>query len=317
MTEAPQDTIPVANAPCSWGTIEGRGADVPYDRMLDELVAAGYVGTELGDYGYMPTDPHELARALRSRDLRMLGAFQGVELRREGAVAEARPRLEALARLLAAVGDDRRPPFLILADDNGRVRERWRNAGRVTPAMGLAEDAWRTFTRNAEEVARLVREESGLPTLFHPHCAGFVETPDETARFLDDTDPALLEIVFDTGHYVYGSGADDPDGLAARRGLERFWGRVPYVHFKDCEPLLARRAREEGWDYTETVRHGVFCELGEGSIDFAAVLAFLREHGYDDWITVEQDVLPGMGTPLESARRDREHLRTLGLRGAP
>lgn len=313
MTDTPQHAIPVANAPCSWGTIEGKGTGVPYERMLDELVAAGYVGTELGDYGYMPTDPDELGRALRSRDLVMLGGFQGVELRRDGAVAEARPRLEALARLLAAVGEERRPPYLILADDNGGDPERWRHAGRVTPGMGLPADEWRTFTRNAEEVARLVREEAGLATLFHPHCAGFVETPEETARLLDDTDPELLGIVFDTGHYVYGSGVDDADGLAARHGLERFWGRVPYVHVKDCEPRIARRARDEGWDYTTAVRHGVFCELGDGSVDFSAVLAFLHENGYDDWITVEQDVLPGMGTPLESARRNRDYLSTLGL----
>lgn len=306
-------SIPVANAPCSWGTIEGQGAEVPYDRMLDELVQTGYVGTELGDYGYMPTDPDALSKALASRGLVMLGAFQGVDLRREGAVAEARPRLTALARLLAAVRDPSRPPYLILADENGREPERWRRAGRITPDLGLTDGEWRTFARNAEEVARVVRDESGLATLFHPHCAGFVETPDETARLLDATDPALLGIVFDTGHYVYGTGRDDPDGLAARRGLERFWGRVPYVHFKDCDAATAQRARDGGWDYTTAVGRGVFCELGQGSVDFAAVLAFLRERGYDDWITVEQDVLPGMGTPKDSARRNRDYLSTLGL----
>ena len=31
------------------------------------------------------------------------------------------------------------------------------------------------------------------------------------------------------------------------------------------------------------------------------------------WIVVEQDVLPGLGTPAASARRNREYLRRLGL----
>ncbi len=63
----------------------------------------------------------------------------------------------------------------------------------------------------------------------------------------------------------------------------------------------------------ESVGHGVFCELGTGSIDFPGVLAALDEIGYDGWIVVEQDVLPGMGTPGESAMRNREYLRTIGV----
>jgi inosose dehydratase len=48
-------------------------------------------------------------------------------------------------------------------------------------------------------------------------------------------------------------------------------------------------------------------------VDFPAVVQWLRSSGYRGWITVEQDVLPGMGTPRESAQRNREYLRTLGL----
>ena len=53
----------VGNAPCSWGTLEHQDTSqqVPFNRMLDELVETGYTGTELGDWGYMPTDPAALA----------------------------------------------------------------------------------------------------------------------------------------------------------------------------------------------------------------------------------------------------------------
>ena len=33
-------------------------------QMLDELAAAGYTGTELGDWGYMPTAPAVLSAEL-------------------------------------------------------------------------------------------------------------------------------------------------------------------------------------------------------------------------------------------------------------
>ena len=82
---------------------------------------------------------------------------------------------------------------------------------------------------------------------------------------------------------------------------------------KDCSAEVAARARAEQWDYFAAVRQGIFCELGKGAVDLAAVVAALTGTAYDGWVVVEQDVLPGMGAPADSARRNREVLRTLGL----
>jgi len=135
---------------------------------------------------------------------------------------------------------------------------------------------------------------------------GYVETPDEIARFLDLTDPNAIGLVFDTGHFTYGAG--HADVIAA---LDRYGDRVWYIHFKDCEPRVAAQARAEGWDYFTALRHGVFCELGKGAVDFPAVLRWLAKRRYDGYVLVEQDVLPGMGAPRESARRNREYLRSI------
>jgi inosose dehydratase len=281
--------------------------------MLDELAATGYQGTELGDLGFLPTDPDQLHAELAERNLTLLGAFEGVNLRSKDAPKAARSRISRITELLAEVQDPARPPFFILADANGSDQQREFHAGRATPELELSRRDWAVFAANAEEIARMVQGETGLATLFHPHCAGFVETPAETERLLDMTDAGLLNLVFDTGHYTYGSGLDDTTGQLALQGLERFWPRVAYVHFKDCDPQLARRIRSNRWGYTKAVQQGVFCELGRGSVDFPAVLEFLRQHGYADWITVEQDVLPGMGTPRESAQRNRDYLSSIGL----
>jgi inosose dehydratase len=175
----------------------------------------------------------------------------------------------------------------------------------------LSAAQWTVYAKGAERVARAVRDETGLRTVFHHHCAGYVETPDEIVRLLELTDPALVGLVFDTGHYVYGSGEND--GAAVVNGLERFAERIWYVHFKDCQPQIASQARAEGWDYFAAVGHGVFCELGQGCVDFPAVVRWLREHDYSGYVTVEQDVLPGMGAPLASAQRNREYLASIGL----
>jgi inosose dehydratase len=50
----------VGNVPYSWGTLEfagEKGKQIPFDQMLNELAETGYTGTELGDCGYMPSDP--------------------------------------------------------------------------------------------------------------------------------------------------------------------------------------------------------------------------------------------------------------------
>ncbi len=298
----------VGNAPCSWGTLEfeaSKGEQIPFDRMLDELAETGYTGTELGDWGYMPTNPAALKDALSSRHLVMLGAFVPVALRNRAAHDAGVAAALKTAGLLSAVAGDP-PPFLVLADDNGSVPERTRNAGRITAAEGLNEAEWQTFAEGASRVASEVLAETGLRTAFHHHCAGFVETPDEIARFLELTDPRTVGLVFDTGHYAYGAG--DCNAVAA---LERFRDRVWYVHLKDCQPSVARRARIEGWDYFQALRKGVFCELGKGCIDFPGVLSWLEGAGYRGYVLVEQDVLPGMGTPKESARRNREYLRSI------
>ncbi len=309
--------IYVANAPCSWGTLEFEGLggeQIGYRQMLDELAETGYTGTELGDWGYMPTDPAALHAELAARDLSMRGAFVPVALKDAAAREGGRAQAVKTARLLAAVAERdeaEHPPLLVLADDNGADPVRTRNAGRITPAMGLSDEAWQTFARGANSIAQAVHDETGLRTVFHHHCAGYVETPGEIARFLDLTDPALIGLVFDTGHYACGAGPGGCDAVLA--GLDRFAERIWYVHFKDCHPVIAERAREVEWDYFEAVRRGIFCELGQGCVDFPVVLDWLHDRHYDGWVVVEQDVLPGMGAPRESARRNRAYLRTLGL----
>ena len=307
----------LGNAPCSWGTIEGTGTEsgrVPYEQMLDELVSAGYAGTELGDYGFMPTDAATLRAALETRNLTMLGAYVDVALADPAALTEGRERVLTVARLLqnvAAVGDPDWQPYLVLADVHSRDPVRFQHAGRVTPELALNDDALAVFAEHANTLAQAVRDATGLRTVFHHHCAGFVETPAEIASFLDLTDPQLLGLVFDTGHYLYGSGGCDPDTVM--EGLERFRERIWYVHFKDLEPALAKAARRAGWAYKTAVGRGVFCELGRGCIDFEEVTTRLHGSEYEGWITAEQDMLPGMGTPKESATRNREFLRALGL----
>ncbi len=299
----------VGNAPCSWGTLENqdKSQQIPFDRMLNELVETGYTGTELGDWDYMPTDPALLHAELAKRDLVMLGAFVPVAMKYASAHAAGAATAVKTARLLAAVATTQ-APFLVLSDDNGTDPARTRLAGRIKPEDGLSGAEWKVFASGADLVARAVFEETGLRTVLHHHCAGYVETPDEIATFLGLTDPRHIGLVFDSGHYCHGTGGEDFDMTAA---LDRFAERIWYIHLKDIQPDVARRARAEQWDYFTAMRNGVYCELGQGCVDLAALLRWLGARDYKGYVLVEQDILPGMGTPKESARRNREYIHSI------
>jgi inosose dehydratase len=298
--------IKIANAPCSWGALEfdldGKAAG--YGLVLDEMQQTGYAGTELGDWGFMPTDPVILKEELKKRELILLGAFVPVALKDTGTHQKGIESALKVARLLAAV--EGTSPFIVLADDNGKVPERTQNAGRVKPEMGLSDAEWNIFAEGTENVAAAVKAETGLRLVFHHHCAGYVETPAEIDKLFSLTDPNLVGLCLDTGHYLFGGG----DPLAF---LQQNAGRVWHMHFKDCHPGVAEQSRKEGWDYFKSVEKGVFCELGKGAVDFPAVKVELERQGFAGWIVVEQDVLPGMGSPFESALRNREYLKSIGF----
>ena len=69
------------------------------------------------------------------------------------------------------------------------------------------------------------------------------------------TNPNLVGLCFDTGHYRFGGG--DPLDIFDRHA-ERIW----HVHFKDCHPEIATRSRKDGWDYFQVCREWCFLRIG-------------------------------------------------------
>lgn len=298
--------IKIANAPCSWGVLEFEltGKAAGFEQVLDEIRETGYQGSELGDWGFMPTVPADLRNELDQRNLSMVGAFVPVFLKDRSKHAAGAEAVVKTAKLMADAGYPE--AFIVLADDNGSVKERTQNAGRVNGNMGLSSDEWKTFADGANFVAAEVKAKTGLRTVFHHHCAGYIETPAEIDQLMALTDPSLVGLVLDMGHYKFGGG----DPLAA---LKKHQSRIWHIHFKDCHAEIAAQSRAEGWDYFQSVGSGVFCELGKGAVNFPAIVAELNKQQYSGWIVVEQDVLPGMGNPKVCAQRNRDFIQSLGL----
>jgi inosose dehydratase len=298
--------IKVANAPCSWGALEFEleGKALGFKQVLDEMQETGYVGTELGDWGFMPTEPRQLQTVLLDHELELLGAFVPVALVNENTHEQGEQKALKVAELMFNAGY--KNAFIVLADDNGSIPERTKNAGRINSAMGLSLEQWKTFGKGANRIAKAVKDKFKMRTVFHHHCAGYVETPQELDALMQHSDPALVGLCLDMGHFAFGGG----DPLTA---LRKYYDRIWHVHFKDYSAPVGEVSRKNQYDYFESVKNGVFCELGKGSVDFKSIVAELRSRKYNGWIVVEQDVLPGMGNPKQCAKANREYLKSLGL----
>lgn len=296
--------IKVGSAPVSWGIYEF--ADIepkyPYTQVLDEIATTGYTGIELGPYGYLPTDPTRLRDELEKRGLQLLSAFVPVRLVDEGAHEAGVQEALKVGRLLAAL----KARYIVLADDNGSVTELVKQAGQRSGSK-LSAAEWDVFAQGVNTIATRIHDELGLEVVFHHHCAGYVETPDEVRELLKRADPQLVGLCLDTGHWHYAGG----DAVEC---IREFGERVRYLHLKDCGKLIAERSRAEQKDYFQAIRAGVFCRLGEGEVDFRGVIAAMQALGYDGWGIVEQDILTDdLDVPRQFSQINRDYLHSIGL----
>jgi inosose dehydratase len=287
----------------SWGVYEADRPNPPFGAILDAIAEAGYQGTELGPYGYLPTAPEALDLELKSRRLELGSSFVALPLEDPARRRRSVDHALAVARLLKTQG----VAELIVADDEDPTRTRI--AGRV-PADGSAgwsEASWREAVDTLHVVARALRDVLGMRVVVHHHAGTFVETPPEIERLLEQTDPEMIGLLLDTGHAVYGGG--DPLEIVRRHGP-----RVRYVHLKDARRDELDRVRQTDIPMQEAWSRGVFCPLGEGVVDFPRVIEMLRRGGYAGWLIVEQDVVPDAEgrlnpDPFASARLSRTFLR--------
>ncbi len=294
-------SIKVGNAPVSWGImeVEGWGGQKPYDELLDELAQAGYSGTELGPYGYFPSEPELLSREISARKLEMVAAFVPIPLVRPEAHEAAFQEAVKTAGLLAATG----ARLILLAD--AMSEERMTVAGRVDSKHdGMNDAEWENAIRILTRVAEACRG-LGLNTAFHHHAGTYIETPDEIARLCRSVDPKLIGLCLDTGHFYYGGG--DPVEAAQRYGES-----IRHLHLKDVQKPVLEQVRQEGIGFLDAVRRGVFCELGQGAVNIREVIKGLTNNGYSGWAIVEQDTDARQAgvDPFASAVRSRQYLRS-------
>lgn len=294
----------IGNAPVSWGVENGDDPrNPPWETVLDETVAAGYAGTELGPLGYMPVDEGRLREALDQRGLTLTAAVLFQPFHDLRARSQVLDNARVTASLISSLG----ARHLVLIDRVSDARSA--TAGRAHEAQRLDGTGWADMVATITQICRMARDDFGLVTSIHAHAACYIEFEAELERLLADIAPDLLSLCVDTGHSLYAG--FDPVALTRRHG-----DRVAYVHVKDLDPAVHRRVIADKIGFYDACAQSVFCPLGQGSVDFGAFRQALAEIGFDGWLTVEQDCDPqGGGNPLADARRSLDFLRASSLAG--
>jgi len=129
----------------------------------------------------------------------------------------------------------------------------------------------------------------GLKFGYHNHDFELKKVDGDTTvldLIAETTDPALVAIQLDLYWAEYAGG----DAVAMTK---HFAGRLPMIHAKDLE------SKESGHDAV----------IGEGVIDFPAVIAAARESG-TRWFIVEQDD-PNPSDPVGDVKRSLQNLEKL------
>ncbi|WP_433557665.1 sugar phosphate isomerase/epimerase family protein [Pseudonocardia xinjiangensis] len=282
----------IAGAPISWGVCEvpGWGYQLPRERVLAEMREVGLAATELGPDGFLPAEPGAMAEVLSRNHLQAVGGFTPLLL--HVSEHDPVPEVEKLLQAYAATGSD----VLVLSAVSGRE-------GYDTRPV-LDDRGWRTLLTNLDRLTDLATEH-GVRAVLHPHVGTMVENPDEVQRVLDGSSIALC---LDTGHLLIGG--TDPAELTRQAPH-----RIAHTHLKDVDARLAGQVQSGRRSYTEAVREGMYRPLGQGDVDFGAIVGHLHGHGYDGWYVLEQDTIltdePRGEGPVADVRASVEHLRAI------
>ena len=264
--------------PISWSNddLPSLGGETSLETALVEGKAIGYEGFELGNK--FPREPEALRAVLARHGLACVSGWYSGRLAR-GTVAD---EVVAVERHLALLAENGACVMVY-----GEVADSIQGAPvPLSRRPRFRTDAeWSSYGERLTAFARHTLSR-GVRLAYHHHMGAYVETADDVDRLMRVTGPEV-GLLHDTGHVTF-AGGDAPTELA------KHVARVVHVHCKDVRPDVAKMARNRGWSFLQAVMNGAFSTPGEGCVDFARVVAILRNAGYRGWLVVEGEQDPAV-----------------------
>ncbi|MDR1931029.1 MAG: myo-inosose-2 dehydratase [Treponema sp.] len=291
---ARKSAIKLAIAPIGWTNddLPELGGEIPFEQCVSEMALAGFTGSEVGNK--YPRDPKVLNRALGIRGLTICNAWFSSFLTTKP-YREVEKEFIKHRDFLHAVG-----ARVIGAAEQGHSIQ-----GQDKPVFGAKpEFTGEEWDRLCDGLNRLGKKaaDKGMALTYHHHMGTGVQSAGEIDRLMENTDPALLGLLYDTGHLVFAG----EDHLAV---LSKWIKRIGHVHLKDMRPAIRKKAVKEKWSFLRAVKAGVFTVPGDGCVDFTPVFAALKKAKYSGWMVVEAEQDPAKANPLEYAIKARSYIR--------
>ena len=283
-------------APIAW-TIDDLpelGGENTFQQCVSEMALAGFTGSEVGNK--YPKDPAVLKPMLELRGIEICNAWFSTFLISKP-YEETESAFEKHVAFLAAMG----------AKVVGVSEQSYSTQGIQTQPVfegkyEMNDGEWELLCQGLNRLGKLSLEKYGVTLTFHHHMGTVVQTAAETDRLMAGTDPAYVNLLFDSGHFAYCG--EDPVAMVTKHAK-----RIRHVHLKDIRPDVVARVRSERLSFLEGVRQGAFTIPGDGCVEFDPIFKVLAESGYEGYMVVEAEQDPAKANPLEYAIRARKFIR--------
>ncbi|CAI0854253.1 Inosose dehydratase [Serratia quinivorans] len=306
-------SLPIANAPCSWGVDDPKNPHLPpYTKVLQEASTAGYRSIELGPWGYLPTDAAILSAELQRHGLSLVAGTIFDDLVSEQNFSKLLELTHNICRNLSQAPKAQpinaghfSPPYLVIIDFGNPQRAKF--AGQSSLAPRLPQADWQRMIGHIMTLSEIAWQEYGVRPVVHPHAGGCIEFADEIEQLVEQIPHQTAGLCLDTGHLYY-------SGMDPVTWIDRYFARIDYLHFKDVNPQVFQQVLASGLDFFTACAQRVMCPLGKGAIDYPAVRELLATRDYQGWITIEQERDPrhAQGS-LSDVTESLNYLRTLGF----
>ncbi|MCL1993592.1 MAG: myo-inosose-2 dehydratase [Spirochaetes bacterium] len=288
------NNVSLGIAPIAWTNddLPDLGRENTFEQCVSEMALAGFAGCEVGCK--YPADTAILKKALNLRGLQICNRwFSSFLISRPFEETET-----AFVKELAFLKE-------MGAKVIGASEQSYSTQGQPVPVFEkrhiMDGREWDALCEGLNRLGSIARD-AGMRLTFHHHMGTVVQTAGEINSMMENTDPALVFLLYDTGHLAYCG----EDYLAV---LEKYAGRVGHVHLKDIRADVVKKVREETLSFLDGVRAGAFTIPGDGCVDFDSVFKTLGENRYHGWMVVEAEQDPAKANPLEYAIRARKFIR--------
>lgn len=290
-----KDKVKLGIAPIAWTNddLPDLGKENTFEQCVSEMALAGFTGSEVGNK--YPKEPEVLKKALELRGMEICNQWFSCFLLTkpfEEVEKEFRAQLAFLKEMGAKIIGVSEQSYSVQGQQD-------------TPVFGkkyvMNESEWEQLCTGLDRLGKIAAEEYGISLTFHHHMGTVVQNPDEVDRMLENTNPAYVSLLYDTGHFAY-CGADPLEMV------QKYAGRIKHVHLKDIRPDIVKKVKEEGLSFLEGVRLGAFTVPGDGCIDFEPIFRILEETGYEGYMLVEAEQDPAKANPLEYAIKARKYI---------